>query len=249
MTTNPIDTNEYFVRQQYLDFLNREPDQGGFDYWTAQLNQCRADQDCVRARRLDVSAAFFGSEEFQETGSFIYRLYRAALGRQLSYNEFSTDRKQVVAGADLAASKAAFAAAFVERPEFVLKYQGNVTAESFVDALLQTTGIDLSSERSNLIAKYNSAGTRNESRSLVVGDVAAITSFSQAIRNQSFVLMEYFGYLQRDVDSGGYDFWVHVLENGPRGNYRPMVCAFITSAEYQRRFSSVITRGNAECGR
>jgi hypothetical protein len=251
MTANPIDTNEFFVRQQYLDFLNREPDQGGFAYWTGQLNQCVGDPVCVRARRLDVSAAFFGSEEFQETGSFVYRLYRGALGRQLSYSEFSADRKQVVGGPDLAASKAAFAVAFTARPEFALKYQGNATAESFVDALLQTTvtaaGIDLSSERSNLIAKYNSGGTLNESRSLVVGDLAENTSFSQATFNQSFVLMEYFGYLQRDIDSGGYDFWLNVLENGQPGNYRGMVCAFITSTEYQQRFSSVVTRGNGDC--
>jgi len=28
-SANPIDSPEYFVRQQYLDFLSREPDQGG----------------------------------------------------------------------------------------------------------------------------------------------------------------------------------------------------------------------------
>jgi hypothetical protein len=27
--TNPIDTAAFFVRQHYLDFLNREPDQAG----------------------------------------------------------------------------------------------------------------------------------------------------------------------------------------------------------------------------
>ena len=28
-TVNPLDTLEYFVRQQYVDILGREPDEGG----------------------------------------------------------------------------------------------------------------------------------------------------------------------------------------------------------------------------
>jgi hypothetical protein len=62
------------------------------------------------------------------------------------------------------------------------------------------------------------------------------------------VLTEYFGYLKRDPDEGGYQFWLDVLNNHVPGNYRAMVCAFITSAEYQQRFSSVVTHTNSECG-
>jgi hypothetical protein len=253
VTTNAIESAEYFVRQQYLDFLGREPEQGGFDYWTARLNECGGDADCIRSRRIDVSAAFFVEPEFQETGSFIYRLYRGALGRQLSYAEFSTDRQQVIGGPNLDTSKAAFADAFVGRAEFIQKYQTNTSAESFVDALLQTIsgagGGDLSSERSNLIAVYNSGGDLNASRSLVVRTLAENAAFSQAVYNEAFVLMEYFGYLRRGPDQEGYDFWLNVLNNREPGNYRGMVCSFITSIEYQKRFSPVVTRSNAECGR
>jgi Domain of unknown function (DUF4214) len=249
-STNAIDTNEYFVRQQYLDFLGREPDQGGFEYWTDRLNQCGGDADCVRQRRIDVSAAFFASQEFQETGSFIYRLYQGALGRQLSYAEFSADRQQVIGGPKVDASKAAFANAFVQRAEFAQRYQANTTVESFVDALLQTaasSGADLSSERDNLIASYHSGGSTNESRSLVLRALANNAALSSAVYNPSFVLMEYFGYLRRDSDRGGYDFWLNVLNNREPGNYRGMVCAFITSTEYQRRFSPIVTRSNGDC--
>jgi hypothetical protein len=54
---------------------------------------------------------------------------------------------------------------------------------------------------------------------------------------------------QRDVDSEGYDFWLNVLNNREPDNYHGMVCSFITSVEYQRRFASVVTHSNAECGR
>src|SRR5204863_9717278 len=97
-TANAVDTTEYFVRQHYLDFLGREPDQGGFEYWTGQINQCNGDANCVRNKRIDVSAAFFASPEFQHTGSFIYELYAGALGRTPNYNEFMPDRSQVVGG-------------------------------------------------------------------------------------------------------------------------------------------------------
>ena len=248
---NAIDTTEFFVRQQYLDFLGREPDQGGLDYWSAQLNQCNGDVGCLSAQRIAVSAAFFASAEFQQSGSYIYRLYRAGLSRQLSYAEFTAGRTQVPAGTSLMTSQAAFANAFVQQPEFVQRFQTNLTVESFVDALLaqvnQSSQVDLSRERSQLIAKYQTGGSLNESRALVLQMVTEDGSFQQAEYNPSFVLMEYFGYLRRDADPGGYQFWLNALNSAP-GNYRGMVCSFITSAEYQRRFSSVVRHTNSECG-
>jgi hypothetical protein len=66
--------------------------------------------------------------------------------------------------------------------------------------------------------------------------------------NPAFVLMQYFGYLRRDRDPGGYDFWLDVLNNREPNNFRGMVCAFLTAAEYQLRFGSSVTRTNRDCG-
>jgi hypothetical protein len=251
-SANAIDTNEYFVRQQYLDFLGREPDLGGFAYWTGKLNQCNGDADCQREARIDASAAFFTSAEFADTGSYVYRLYQGALGRQLTYAEFTGDRQQVVGGANLDASKTAFANAFVSRTEFAQKYQANNTADSFVDALLQTTrattGADLATARANLISHYQTGGTMNESRALVLRDLAENADLGAAVYNPSFVLMEYFGYLHRGAEQLGYGFWLNVMNTSGAGNYRGMVCSFITSTEYQHRFGNVVTRSNSECG-
>jgi hypothetical protein len=250
-TANAIDTNEFFVRQQYLDFLGREPEQAGFDYWSGQLNACGNNAACLRTRRLDVAAAFFTENEFQRTGSFVYRAYKGVLGRQLTFAEFSADRAQVVEGPNLEATKLMFAIAFVQRPEFVARYQPNNTAASFVDAVMQSAmaagGVDLAN-RAELIARYQSGTNFHESRALVVRDLANDPVFAQAVFNRAFVLTEYFGYLRRDPDLAGYNFWLNVLDNRVPGNYRGMVCAFNTSAEYQRRFSPVITRTDAECG-
>src|SRR5262249_55403235 len=67
---NPIDDAQFFVRQQYLDFLNREPDAAGFDYWTNEIVKCGSDLRCIHERRIGVSAAFFVEMEFQDTGYF-----------------------------------------------------------------------------------------------------------------------------------------------------------------------------------
>jgi hypothetical protein len=55
--------------------------------------------------------------------------------------------------------------------------------------------------------------------------------------NSAFVAMEYFGYLRRDPDTSGFNFWLNKL-NAFNGNFvdSEMVKAFITSSEYRQRF-------------
>ncbi len=134
--TNPLDSALFFVRQHYIDFLSRYPDTGGWGYWGNQISQCGADADCIRKRRVGVSAAFFVELEFQRTGSFVYRLYKGGLARRPTYQEFNTDRAQIVEGLTLETDKHALALNHVQRSEFLQKYVGQVTADSFVDALI-----------------------------------------------------------------------------------------------------------------
>ena len=251
-TANPLDTAEYFVRQQYLDLLGREPDQSGFEYWSTQLNQCQGEANCIRNERLAIAGAFFMEREFQDTGSYLYDLYQGVLGRRPSYTEYNSDRQQLVGGAQLEAEKTAFASAFVQRAEFTAKYQTSTTAAAFVDALLaeaqQRSGVDLSGSRQHYLDQYSSGGNMTESRALVVRALADEAAFKQAEYNQAFVLAEYFSYLRRNPDENGYEFWLNVLNTSGGNNYRGMVCAFITSTEYQRRFSTMVTRNDTECG-
>src|SRR5207342_1954654 len=85
---NPLDDARFFVRRQYLDFLNREPDQGGWDYWTNEITKCGSDARCIHERRIGVSAAFFVEMEFQDSGYYVYRFYKVSFGRQPSFAEF-----------------------------------------------------------------------------------------------------------------------------------------------------------------
>lgn len=247
-----IDDSDFFINQHYVDFLSRFPDQGGLDYWSAQINSCSTNPLCTYTQRVNVSAAFFIELEFQKTGSFVYRIYKGGLGRQPNYAEFGPDRRQVPDGPTLEATKQAFALAFVQRAEFVQKYSNATNATTFVNALIatiqQSSNVDLTGQSQALINRYNAGSDTNQSRAFAVRDAIDNSAFSSAEFNPSFVLMQYFGYLKRDPEQGGYLFWLDVLNNRVPGNYRGMVCAFITSREYQERFGTTVTQNDQNCG-
>jgi len=278
-TTNPLDNSDaqFFVRQHYFDFLSREPDPSGFSFWTSQITQCGSDQACVRNKRIDVSNAFFYELEYQQTGAFVYRLYRAAFGNNqpfpnpipdlshpgeerkvVAYQSFVRDRARVVGGSDLAQSQSDLANAFVVRPEFQSRYTTTLDGPGFVDAVLATIkndiGPDLMNQRSALITLFNSGGRASVMYRLADDNTQTNPinnrTFIDAEYNRAFVATQYFGYLRRDPDMAGFLFWLGQVNSAPLrdlSKQHAMVCSFITSAEYQQRFSSVVSHTNAEC--
>lgn len=250
-TSNPIDDSQFFVRQHYYDFLSRMPDQGGLDYWSSVIDSCSNEPDaqkraaCVHEQRVGVSAAYFIEQEFQQSGSFVYRLYKAAFGRKPNYSEFISDRSKVVGGDSLEASKQSLVYEWVLRPDFKAAYPDTMTNTEFVNKLYDTAGLTpFTAERQAAISAMDAGRTRAQT----LRDLVEIGAFKTREYNAAFVLMQYFGYLRRDIDDGGYQFWLDVLNRLPApNNYRSMVCAFITSDEYQQRFSSVKTRSNRDC--
>ena len=99
-----LKAQDAFVRQQYIDFLNREPDAAGLAFWTDQITSCGGDAACVELKRINVSGAFFLSIEFRETGYLVYRMYKAAYGNlpnapvPLTFEEFLPDTQQIGQG-------------------------------------------------------------------------------------------------------------------------------------------------------
>jgi hypothetical protein len=75
------------------------------------------------------------------------------------------------------------------------------------------------------------------SRARVLNELVENPVVSRGLFNSAFVLMEYLGYLGRDPDSEGFNFWLNKL-NQFDGEYRKaeMVKAFLNSSEYRQRF-------------
>jgi hypothetical protein len=95
-----------------------------------------------------------------------------------------------------------------------------------------------------LLADYTAYGNRGRILQLVADN----PTLKLGEYNRAFVVMQYFGYLRRDPEPGGYNFWLDVLNNREQGNFKGMVCAFLTSKEFQERFSPVAPRNDQECG-
>lgn len=286
-TTNPSDQARFFVQQHYYDFLSRYPDSGGWDFWTDQITgnsnntppPCPpGDQVCVNERRINVSNAFYYELEFQQTGSYVYRLYRGAFGNNQPfpnpapdpanpgeekkvplYLPFMKDRAAVRGGPQLAQFQLALANAFVQRPEFTNKYPISLSAPGFVDAVLLNIntdlGVDLTSQRQALIDLFNAGGRGAVMYRLADDNVQTNPINNRALidaeYNRAFVFTQYSGYLRRNADMAGFLFWLGQVNGAPLrdvARQHSMVCSFITSAEYQLRFSSVVTHNNTECG-
>lgn len=224
---NPIDIAGNYVCQHYHDFLNREPDAAGLAFWTNEITSCGGNAQCIERKRINVSAAFFLSIEFQQTGYLVYRFYNAALNRTSGlprYLEFLRDTQTVgrgvVVGAtgwevQLEANKVAFAGEFVTRAEFTALYPLAQTPAQFVDGLYAHAAVTPSAaERQAALSEFAGAATSANAaaRGRVLRRVAENQTFSQREFNRAFVLMQYFGYLRRNPDDlpdnnhAGYNF-------------------------------------------
>jgi hypothetical protein len=223
---NPIDQSEFFVRQHYLDFLNREPDSSGLNFWTAEINNCTPKPQCTEVKRINVSAAFFLSIEFQEIGYLVERIYKVAYGDAtgtsnlgpthqlpvpiIRLNEFLPDSQQIGRGVVvgqtgweqvLENNKVAYTLQFVQHSRFSTSYSALLTPAQFVDQLFAHAGVTpTTAERNAAINEFGGAATSNDSpaRARVLRLVAENPTLNQAEKNKAFVLMQFFGYLRRN---------------------------------------------------
>jgi hypothetical protein len=261
---NPIDLDRFFVEQQYSDFLNRGSDTAGSDFWTNDLALCGIDAECMAAKRINVSAAFFLSIEFKQTGYLVYRIYKAAYGNlpgkpvPLKIEEFLPDTQRVGTGVVvkqpgweqlLENNKQLFLSEFVSLPRFGSAYPDSVSPAQFVDTLFINAGVTPSgNDRAAAIEVFGTASTSIDkaARARALRLVAENPSLDQQERNKAFVLMQYFGYLRRNpydapeltLDYQGYNFWLAKL-NDFNGDFAAaeMVKAFLDSSEYRQRFN------------
>jgi Calx-beta domain/Lamin Tail Domain/Domain of unknown function (DUF4214) len=254
---NVSDISSWYVNQHYQDFLNRVPDSAGQAFWIDNIESCGDSPQCREVKRIDTSAAFFLSIEFQRTGFLVYRLYKGSLPETAQrpramprYREFIRDTQQIGQGVIvgqsgweqlLEANTVAFTNEFTFRPEFLANYPASLTPANYVDKLNVQAGNVLTFDEYFRLSNGLMAGL--ETRGSVLRKIAESQKLTNAELNRAFVLMQYFGYLRRnpndapDGDCVGFDFWLDKL-NESNGDYRQaeMVKAFITSIEYRNRF-------------
>src|SRR3989442_4523040 len=223
---NPVEQAGFFVTEHYYDFLNRTPDASGLTFWTNEISSCGSDQACVQLKRINVSAAYFLSIEFQQTGYLVERMYRAAFGSAsgtstlggthllsvpiVRFNDFLPDTQQIGQGVvvnvgnwqqQLENNKQAFALDFVQRSRFTSAFATTLTPAQFVDALFFNAGVTPSpGDRQAAINEFGAATNTSDAaaRGRALRDVAENSILQQQEFNRAFVLMQFYRYLRRN---------------------------------------------------
>jgi plastocyanin len=223
---NPIDQPSFFVTEHYYDFLNRLPDSGGLAFWTNEITSCGSDQTCIQLKRINVSAAYFLSIEFQQTGYLVERMYKAAYGSAsgtstlggthqlpvpiVRFIEFLPDTQEIGQGVVvgqtgwetvLENNKQAFALEYAQRSRFTSAFPTTMTPTQFVDAMFTNAGVTPSAtDRTAAISEFGSAADISDAaaRGRALRDVAENSILNSQEFNRAFVLMQFFGYLRRN---------------------------------------------------
>jgi hypothetical protein len=124
-----------------------------------------------------------------------------------------------------------------------------MSPSDFVDKLFTNDRVTPSDgDRSAAIAEFGTMTTSADTvaRGRALRSIAENATLARYEFDRAFVLMQYFGYLRRDLNIGqdadfnGYNFWVTKL-NAFNGNFQnsEMVKAFLTSIEISWALSAV----------
>ena len=253
---------DFFIQQQYIDFLRRFPEPAGLQFYLDILNGCVVtDIECIKFTRGALSANFFRSPEFQRKGSYVMYLYMISLGQrpatvdELSnpakvdrphYAEFMADLGTISTPNDdptlTNQKKDELAVAWLQRPEINNIYGGLGNA-AFVQKLVDTAGVTLPNQ-AQLVSDLNGG---QKTRAQVLRAIAESPQVDEKFYKQAFVTMEYFGYLRRDPEvcvgspnpsQCGYIFHNERFKLTADKDFleNTIVRGFIESPEYINRF-------------
>ncbi len=209
-----------FAMQQYRDFLGREGDAGGIQFYVDGI----VSGSIIRAQVIE---NFFLSPEFSGSVAPIVRLYFATFLRIPDYGGliFQTDAFRAGTPLDVIANN------FTLSPEFQATY-GALGNPQYVTLLYQ-----------NILGRTPSQGEIDFHVNRLVSGVsrgAVLVGFSESpeYQQQSFidvyVTMMYVGMLRRAPEQAGFDFWVDYMEAGNPG--LALILGFLQAPEYRNRF-------------
>ncbi|MFL6210542.1 MAG: DUF4214 domain-containing protein [Pyrinomonadaceae bacterium] len=233
-----IDDSDFFVQQHYIDFLSRFPEASGFQAWMNFLANCPAgDANCLHENRITTSQSFFGSQEFQLKGGYVFRFYKASLARMPQYDEMVGGMRSVTGttAADTEAKRTAFATNWVLRGDFLTAFPRSLTAAQFVDNIKTTAGLATLANRDQIVTDLTNAGNTDAGRAVALRAIVESQEEFSKEYNPAFVYMQYVGYLRRAPEAGGFQAWLNFLNANPT-NFHEMVRGFMDSTEYRNRF-------------
>jgi hypothetical protein len=222
--TRVIPAARDFVTIQYQDFLARNPDSAGLEFWAKKIE---SGEDPASLIDSMVSAP-----EFERTVAPLARLYQAYFLRAPDFDGLSFWTSRVRAGVGLSQVSSNFAAS----PEFVQRY-GTLSDAAFVDLVYRNV-LGRPADQAGLgfwVAKLDGG----DSRGSVMLGFSNSTEYVQQTFGQVRATMLYLGMLRRTPDPAGLGYWAGRIDSGL--NYGTVVRGFLNSPEYQARMDSLLS--------
>jgi hypothetical protein len=218
-----VNSPPVFVTQQYLDFLDRQPDSGGLNAWVSALNNGMS--------RAQLIADFIGSNEFAGKGLFVAQAYVGLLGRDADSSGFRGWLNWLENGGG---TELGIVTAFINSSEFQNNFGANLTDTQFVTLMYQNVLLRQpdSGGLNAWVSYLTSGGTRPQ---VALGFLQS-PEFAQlkSSENRVTISLLYFDMLRRQPDSGGFTAWIAALNSGTA--LTDIINAFLNSQEYASRF-------------
>ena len=221
---SPLDDDTAFVRQVYIDFLNREPEADGLKHWVDQLDVGMFD-------RSGLVEQYLNSAEFGVTVSPVVRLYFTYYQRNPDYDGLMFWVNSYTAGMSLNDISASFATA----QEFIDKY-GSLTNEEFVSKMYPNV-YGRQPDAVGLAYWTDMLDTSTLTRGQVMVEFSTAEEYLQLSANQVYVTMTYMGLLRRAPDQDGFEYWVNSMDLGVSG--LGLIDNILASDEYATRFTTL----------
>jgi len=220
-SATPLNNTTEFVKQVYRDFLNREADQAGLDYWVNGI-------DAGLLTRAECVESFLLSAEFGGNVSPVTRLYFSYFLRIPDYDGLIYWISQYGAGMSLTD----ISEFFVQSAEFIATY-GSLTNAEFVN-LVYLNVLERTPDQAGLDYWVGLLDAGSLTRGEVMTGFSESAEYKATSASEIYVTMTYIGLLRRSPDQTGFDFWVATLDSG--GSGLGLIDGFLVSAEYAARF-------------
>jgi Domain of unknown function (DUF4214) len=210
--------NQLFAMQQYRDFLSREGEAGGVNFWTQELN-------AGRQTRQSMVVSFTTSGEFDTLVAPMARLYFGTFLRIPDYpgllfwtDEYRSGRRSLINIAE----------AFATVPEFTNRY-GNIDNAGFVNLLYQNI-LQRAPDQAGLNFWVGEINSGRLTRGGMLAQFTESDEFKARRRAEIFTTLIFAGMLRRAPDEASFNAFVQSPSN------EVSALAIINSAEYRSRF-------------
>ncbi|MCM2264161.1 MAG: DUF4214 domain-containing protein, partial [Desulfuromonadales bacterium] len=212
-----------FARQAYRDFLNREPDIEGLNYWTLQLQSGTHD-------RAELVEQFLLSAEFGGQVAPVVRLYFAYFNRLPDFSGLMYWVKEHSSGNLTLDNISDF---FASSPEFQQTY-GSLNNGQFVELVYQNV-LGREPDAAGLAYWTGQLDTAARTRGQVMTGFSESAEYKLLQENPVYVTMTYVGLLRRTPELDGFNYWVGIMDQGATG--LALIDGFLYSSEYEGRFN------------